>query len=760
MIPDSFTIQCRERIGDNFSGILDFRDDVTRGVINLDTSFVGSYPRPMVDGPQMVNQPALKRGVNLRIFGDDLEDGPLPASAGYWTNSSGMRIGAGPMLTLPTTLAVGTTTFTAHIVDADGLDSDIPWPVEVLNDSARADNWMWPDRDRWRVAAVRFDQLPPKTNATDVGTFRWRCFTPDCTTTCAFDPDPNADIATVANAPCRSPVEVAGLAAGNHTFVVQPRDAAGIAIDLPQRYTWTVGTSPHPAPALRLTTGPDGEANISMLSVDSAARVVTCSVDGRHEVPCGGGLTIRGTNPYGEVAHELVVRVRARADGREIFSPRTLRLNDPDDVDGDGWIDSDDPCLSGAEIGAGCADADGDGVLEPNDVCPVGELTKPTFVAVAAGGAHVCALHANGGVYCAGLNSAGQLGDGTFTNRTTPVRVVRLGPPFTARVVSVDAGSAHTCAALADGTVRCWGENDNGRLGDGDSIGNINRETPVVVTGLTTATKVTLGGDFSCALLTDGTVKCWGLNSTSNQLGDGTSTNRATPVSVVNLSGVVDVAAGGSHACAVLGTGGVRCWGENDNGRLGDGNSAGNINRSSPVVVTGLSDAVAIDAGFAQSCARRANGALSCWGANNLGQLGIGTTVDNAVPVAVLASGVTALSSSFDGSVCGIVNGALSCWGLNNQGQFGNGTTTSSTSPTAIASTTGVRAVAAGNGFTCVVDATNRVRCWGRNAEGQLGVGTTTATTTVPTSDVATWAPEYARLPLASDADGDGCEDP
>ena len=756
----ALAVECTEVNDGNIRTIIDFRDDVTRGVLNLDTSITGSFPRPMVDGPQIVNLPAVKRGVTLRIYGDDLEDGPLPSSAGYWTNAVGARIGDGPMLTLPTTLPVGTTIFTAHVVDADGLDSDIPWPVEVLNDAARADSWMWPDRDRWRVAALRFDQLPPKTNATDAGTFVWRCFTPGCTTTCAFDPDPNADIASVANAPCRSPVEVAGLSAGSHTLVVQPRDAAGNAIDLPQRYTWTVNAGPHPAPAIRVTAGTNGDATVEMLSDDSATRVVTCSVDGRHEIPCGAGLNISGANANGEVAHELLLRVRARADGREIFSPRTLRLNDPDDVDGDGWIDSDDPCLTGAEIGAACADPDGDGVLDPNDVCPIGDLTRPAFTAVAAGGAHVCALHANGGVYCAGLNTAGQLGDGTFTNRTSPVRVVRLGPPFTARVASVDAGSSHTCAALADGTARCWGENDNGRLGDGDLIGNISRETPVVVTGLTNAKKVTLGADFSCALLTDGTVKCWGSNNTSNQLGDGTSTNRATPVSVVNLSGAVDVGAGGSHACAVLASGGVRCWGENDNGRLGDGNTGGNINRSSSVVVTGLSDAIAVDSGGAQSCALRANGALSCWGANNLGQLGIGTTVDNAVPVAVLASGASALSSSFDGSVCGVVGGALSCWGLNNQGQFGNGTTTSSLTPILIAATTGVRGVAASNGFTCVVDASNRIRCWGRNAEGQLGVGTTTATTTVPTSGEGAWTVEFVRGPLAADVDGDGCEDP
>jgi alpha-tubulin suppressor-like RCC1 family protein len=429
-------------------------------------------------------------------------------------------------------------------------------------------------------------------------------------------------------------------------------------------------------------------------------------------------------------------------------------LNDPDDVDGDGWIDSDDPCLSGAERGSACLDPDLDGVAGIDELCPVGQIESQVFTAVTAGARHACALHRNGTVACVGLNTAGQLGDGTFTNQTAPVRVVGLGPPFTAPVVNVDAGDAHTCAVLSDGTARCWGENDFGRLGDGNSIGNVNRATPVVVTGLTNAVKVSAGVEATCALLADGGVKCWGRNSSSNALGDGTGIDRATPVSVLNISGAIDVSAGGGHACAVLSSGGVRCWGENDNGRLGDGNLAGNINRSSPVVVTGLTDAVRVVSGGSMTCALRTGGAVSCWGLNNVGQLGIGSTTESAVPAVVAVSGVSSLSAS--DTTCAVTAAGLSCWGQNSEGQFGVGTTTSSTSPVSVPLAADAVDVATGSGFTCMLDAAGAARCWGRNAEGELGSGDTAALTTVPS---AGWS-LFVRGSLVSDIDGDGCEDP
>ena len=193
---------------------------------------------------------------------------------------------------------------------------------------------------------------------------------------------------------------------------------------------------------------------------------------------------------------------------------------------------------------------------------------------------------------------------------------------------AITAGFGHTCAVLADGTVRCWGGNLHGNLGDGTQI---TRLTPVAVSGISTATAVSAGGNHTCAVLADGTARCWGGNW-SGQLGDGTTTNRHTPVPVSGISTATAVSAGGGHTCAVLADGTARCWGWNGRGRLGDGTQ---INRHTPVPVSGISTATAITAGWQHTCTLLADGTAHCWGSNNSGQLGDGTVTEHHSPVAV-----------------------------------------------------------------------------------------------------------------------------
>ena len=309
------------------------------------------------------------------------------------------------------------------------------------------------------------------------------------------------------------------------------------------------------------------------------------------------------------------------------------------------------------------------GTFENSSVLGVSSLTN--ISRVAAGDEFACALVRDGTVTCWGLGESGQRGDGTFTTFSSgPVSVNGLSG-----AVALGSGYAHACALLADATVRCWGEDIEGELGNGTTA-TPGIAAPVQVVGIAGAQAIATGSYHTCALLSNSSVKCWGRNDQA-QLGDGTATSSSTPVDVSGLNGVTALAGGGAHTCALRSDGTIYCWGDNEFGEIGDGTTA---RAYGPVQVVGVNDAIAIAAGWRHTCALRADGTVWCWGQNACGQLGDGTTNDSSVPVkAVAVDSAVDITAGWWHHSCALRrDGSVRCWGENTWGQLGNGTTVGS----------------------------------------------------------------------------------
>ena len=346
-------------------------------------------------------------------------------------------------------------------------------------------------------------------------------------------------------------------------------------------------------------------------------------------------------------------------------------------------------------------------------------LASSGATAVSAGADYSCVLTANG-AQCSGNNGEGEFGDGTLISRSAPAVV-----PGTLPVSAISAGGTHTCALTTSAGLKCWGFNGSGELGNNTTTSSA---VPVDVSGLTSgAAAVSAGESHTCGLTTTGGAKCWGFNA-FGQLGDNSTTSRKIPVDVSGLtSGVAKVSAGGNHSCAVTTTGGAKCWGFNAFGELGDNT---NTNRKIPVNVFGLTSGVAaISAGGTHTCALTTTGGVKCWGDNAAGELGNGSNINSKIPVDVtgLTSGVAAVSAGTDHTCALTTTGGVKCWGSDVSGELGDGTNTDSNVPVDVSGlSSGVTAVSAGTDHTCALAALGALKCWGSNASGQLGDGTIT----------------------------------
>jgi len=297
-----------------------------------------------------------------------------------------------------------------------------------------------------------------------------------------------------------------------------------------------------------------------------------------------------------------------------------------------------------------------------------------------------------------GDNASGQLGDGTTTNRHTPVDLLLSAG---AQVTAVSAGADHSLALASDGRVLAWGGNSDGQLGDGTTSGGtapVEVDLPAGIRGRA----VSAGGLHSLALTSDGRVLAWGDNS-SGQLGDGTRAGRSTPVAVLLPAGarVTAVSAGIDHSLALTSDGRVLAWGNSGFGQLGDGTTASS---STPVAVDLPADTrvTAVSAGGLHSLALTSDGRVLAWGDNASGQLGDSMTTEHLAPVAVhLPAGiqVTAVSAGGFHALALTSDGRVLAWGDNASGQLGDGTSTNRTTPVPVVrllTDTRVTAIAAG----------------------------------------------------------------
>ncbi|MGI6612082.1 MAG: IPT/TIG domain-containing protein [Candidatus Nanosyncoccaceae bacterium] len=364
---------------------------------------------------------------------------------------------------------------------------------------------------------------------------------------------------------------------------------------------------------------------------------------------------------------------------------------------------------------------------------------------VSVGHSHTCALTVTNKAYCWGANWSGQLGNGTTTDSATPVAVSQGAVPAGTTLTSISVGHYHTCAVGSNGKAYCWGYNGEGRLGDGSTT---DRTTPVAVAQgaiptTTTISKVFAGGAHTCAINSQGRVYCWG-NGGFGQLGNGSTADRTTPVAVSSTATFTALSMGYWHTCGLAsGVSRPYCWGQGTYGQLGNGSTA---NRSTPVLVSqgAIPSGVTISkisptSGF-RTCSIGSDNRAYCWGAG--GFLGNGQTGNATTPIAVsqgaIPSGVnfSQVDVSVEHSCAVATNNKAYCWGLNTYGQVGDNTVTDRATPVAVAqgqipTSASILQVSVGgddndSNQSCALTSDRELYCWGGNFSGQVGDGTTT----------------------------------
>ena len=408
----------------------------------------------------------------------------------------------------------------------------------------------------------------------------------------------------------------------------------------------------------------------------SADEVRSCALHQNGNISCWGSIG------YGDYASAVPVEVVGIGDAAAVSADgsHSCALHQTGNIS----------CWG--SIWAGLLDDGAERVLEidfssvPVGVTGISDAISITTSESSVYDRHSCVLHQNNTVSCWGNNEAGQLGNGTFGKEydyiSMPVGVVGISD-----AIAVSAGGGYSCALHQTGTISCWGSNYLGQLGNGQSTGHWEDDSsdssvPMDVVGISDAIAVSAGGVHSCALHQNSTISCWGRNW-FGQLGDGTGGTEndysPVPVSVVSINDAIAVSAGGNYSCALHQNGTISCWGGDHFGQLGNDTGSNPGDKSLvPVKVESIDDAIAISTGSFHSCALHQTGNISCWGRNDFGQLGDGTSGDfgdyNSIPVSVMGiDDATAISAGEEHSCALHQDSTISCWGWNQDGQLGDG---------------------------------------------------------------------------------------
>lgn len=673
-----------------------------------------------------------------------------------------------PELTIPATSILGQKDYRFY----QNQDSTIPGtPLASSNTSATLAN----DGENFRLRntlgiSMKFEQISNGISHSCGVTSEGKAY---CWGDNSYGKLGNGNTGTDSNVPV--PVSTSGVLAGKTILSVSTGGSSTCVIASDnQAYCWgrnnfgQLGNgagglnADSSTPVAVSTTGALSGKNITSLTVGTATTV--CAIASDNQAYCWGGNSSGelGNGTGGNNAESYIpvaVSTSGILSGKSIWKVG-VGSSHACAVTTEGYT----YCWGGNTLGQlGDGGVSGGGSYVPVAVSTTGVLSGKTIQSVAMGNFHTCVVASDEQAYCWGSNNYGQLGNGnTGTNGTVPAAISTSGQLIGKTILSISAGQFQTCAVASDNQAYCWGDNAEGQLGNGNTGTDSNVPVVVSTAGVLsgkTILQISVGAAGACAIASDNQVYCWGSNS-YGQLGNGntgTDSNVAVTVAVEGLltgKTIKQISAGGNHTCAIASDNQAYCWGDNSNGRLGNGNTGTDSNVPVAVSTSGVlsgKTVLSIVTGQRGACVIASDNQVYCWGSNAYGQLGNSTNgslqnqadADSNIPVAVSRSGVlsgkTVLSITAGGSQnCAIASDNQAyCWGFNNQGQLGNNSGTDSNVPVAV-STAGVLSgktvlsIAGGNSHTCAIASDNQAYCWGDNANGKLGNGNTGTDSDIP----------------------------